>query len=220
MQLAAAIVHEPELLVLDEPFSGLDPVAVDTLADVLTETEKAASGVGVLFSSHQLDLVEHLCHSVAVINRGRLVAAGTVEELTARGPRRLAVEVHGGQPDTWAGGLNGVRVMEAEGPRVHLQLDDEVDPLCWPQPSEPGPWCISPSSADACPRSSVKRWTHEPVTERARPGAPRRRSGDPRAGAGSSWWRTTDPMRTRSSVASPLPSPSLWASGPSCSRRG
>jgi len=126
VQLAAAVVHEPELLVLDEPFSGLDPVAVDTLADVLTE--KAASGVGVLFSSHQLDLVEHLCHSVAVINRGRLVAAGTVDELTARGLRRLAVEVHGGQPDTWAGGLNGVRVTEAEGPRVHLQLDDEVDP--------------------------------------------------------------------------------------------
>jgi hypothetical protein len=49
--------------------------------------------------------VEHLCHSVAVINRGRLVAAGTVDELTARGLRRLAVEVHGGKPDTWAGGL-------------------------------------------------------------------------------------------------------------------
>jgi len=108
VQLAAAIVHEPELLVLDEPFSGLDPVAVDTLADVLTE--KAASGVGVLFSSHQLDLVEHLCHSVAVINRGRLVAAGTVDELTApgaqavggRGPRRAARHL-GRRPERRAG---------------------------------------------------------------------------------------------------------------------
>jgi ABC-2 type transport system ATP-binding protein len=125
VQLAAAVVHEPELLVLDEPFSGLDPVAVDTLAEVLAE--KAASGVGVLFSSHQLDLVEHLCHSVAVINRGRLVAVGTVEDLTTRGPRKLAVEVQGGGGDSWADDLKGIRVTQAEGPRLRLQLDAEVD---------------------------------------------------------------------------------------------
>jgi len=125
VQLAAAVVHEPDLLVLDEPFSGLDPVAVDTLADVLTE--KAAAGVGVLFSSHQLDLVEHLCQSVAVIDRGRLVAAGTVDDLTTRGPRRLTIDVLDGGNRTWADGMTGVRVLESVGPRLHLQLDGEVD---------------------------------------------------------------------------------------------
>ena len=82
VQLAAALVHEPELLILDEPFSGLDPVGVDVLSGVLTEY--AATGVPVVFSSHQLELVERLCEAVAIIKDGRLVASGTVEEL--RGP--------------------------------------------------------------------------------------------------------------------------------------
>ena len=72
-------------LVLDEPLSGLDPVGVDAISAVLVE--EAAAGRGVLFSSHQIDLVEDLCHSVAIIDHGRLVAAGTVEELTARGKK-------------------------------------------------------------------------------------------------------------------------------------
>jgi ABC-2 type transport system ATP-binding protein len=73
-QLAVALVHEPPLLVLDEPFSGLDPVGVDVLSEVLLE--RARAGVGVLFSSHQLELVERLCDTVTIINRGRAVAAG------------------------------------------------------------------------------------------------------------------------------------------------
>jgi ABC-2 type transport system ATP-binding protein len=79
VQLAAALVHEPELLVLDEPFSGLDPVGVDVLSGVLAEY--AATGVPVIFSSHQLDLVERLCEAVAIIKDGRLVASGTVASL-------------------------------------------------------------------------------------------------------------------------------------------
>ena len=74
VQLAAALVHEPELLVLDEPLSGLDPVGVDAISAVLVE--EAAAGRGVLFSSHQIDLVEDLCQSVAIIDHGRLVAHG------------------------------------------------------------------------------------------------------------------------------------------------
>ena len=74
VQLAAALVHEPELLVLDEPFSGLDPVGVDVLSGVLADY--AARGVPVVFSSHQLELVERLCEAVAIIKDGRLVASG------------------------------------------------------------------------------------------------------------------------------------------------
>lgn len=88
VQLAAALVHEPELLVLDEPFSGLDPVGVDVLSGVLLDY--ARTGVPVVFSSHQLDLVERLCEAVAIIKDGRLVASGTVEEL--RGPGQKVVK--------------------------------------------------------------------------------------------------------------------------------
>jgi ABC-2 type transport system ATP-binding protein len=95
VQLAAALVHDPELLVLDEPFSGLDPVGVDVLSGVLSEY--AATGVPVVFSSHQLELVERLCEAVAIVKDGRLVASGRVEELReAGGDRTLRVAVAGG----------------------------------------------------------------------------------------------------------------------------
>ncbi len=77
VQLAAALAHEPELLVLDEPFSGLDPVGVEVLADVLA-TEARERELPVVFSSHQLELVERLCGAVAIIKDGRLVASGGV----------------------------------------------------------------------------------------------------------------------------------------------
>jgi ABC-2 type transport system ATP-binding protein len=105
VQLAAALVHHPTVLVLDEPFSGLDPVGVDALAEVLRE--QADQGVPVVFSSHQLDLVERLCDAVGIIKNGRIEASGTVDELRASRPeRRLRVgtsAVHG-----WADGIAGV----------------------------------------------------------------------------------------------------------------
>ncbi len=81
VQLATALVHDPDLLVLDEPFSGLDPLGVRAMADILAD--RAAGGNAVVFSSHQLDLVEDLCDSVAVINQGRIVLAGRVSQLKA-----------------------------------------------------------------------------------------------------------------------------------------
>jgi ABC-2 type transport system ATP-binding protein len=123
VQLAAALVHNPEVLVLDEPFSGLDPVGVDVLAEVLAD--RAADGIPVIFSSHQLELVERLCEAVAIINRGRLVAAGPVEELRAsRGERRWQVEVADASGD-WASGLDGVTVLEKHDGRVVLAVDGD-----------------------------------------------------------------------------------------------
>jgi ABC-2 type transport system ATP-binding protein len=126
VQLAAAFVHGPELLVLDEPFSGLDPVGIDALSAVLHE--EAKGGRSVLFSSHQLDLVEDMCRSVAIINRGRLVATGTVEELTSAGAPRLLVEVDGDRDGAWVERLAGARVVENDDGRVRLVLTDGVDP--------------------------------------------------------------------------------------------
>jgi ABC-2 type transport system ATP-binding protein len=126
VQLAAALVHEPELLVLDEPLSGLDPVGIDAVGGVLAE--QASAGRGVLFSSHQLDLVEDLCESVAIIDHGRLVANGTVEDLTTRGRQRLVVKVEGDWTADWAKQLSGVTVSRVEAGAARLVLDESVDP--------------------------------------------------------------------------------------------
>ncbi|MBM7811656.1 ABC-2 type transport system ATP-binding protein [Saccharothrix algeriensis] len=124
VQLAAALVHEPDVLVLDEPFSGLDPVAVDVMSTVLRE--KAATGVPVVFSSHQLDLVERLCDRVGIVRSGSLVASGTVDELRAGGAVRLVVDAPGARAG-WADALPGTRVVAAEGTRVVLELAPGAD---------------------------------------------------------------------------------------------
>jgi ABC-2 type transport system ATP-binding protein len=119
VQLAAALVHRPELLVLDEPFAGLDPIVCDLLTEVLRE--QAARGVPVLFSSHQLELVEHICESVAIIDQGRLVACGAVDELRAGGPRMIRAEVRDAAGD-WTAGLAGVKVVERAADGVVMEL--------------------------------------------------------------------------------------------------
>ena len=95
VQLATALVHDPELLVLDEPFCGLDPIGIATMAEVLRERARAGRRRRVL--SHQLDLVEEVCEDVVIISRGRVVAEGEIEELQgpAPGRRHLDVEVAG-----------------------------------------------------------------------------------------------------------------------------
>src|SRR5690606_41704133 len=77
-QIAAALVHDPQVLILDEPFSGLDPLAVDVVAGVLQA--RAAQGASVLFSSHQLDVVERLCDDLVIIAGGTIRAAGSRDE--------------------------------------------------------------------------------------------------------------------------------------------
>ncbi len=126
VQLAAALVHGPDVLILDEPFSGLDPVATDELGVVLDEI--SASNATVVFSSHQLDLVESRCSSVAIIDKGKLVASGSVLDLTTSGRRRLVVELASASSNGWASHIDGVTVSESAGSRVRLVLEDGVDP--------------------------------------------------------------------------------------------
>ena len=125
VQLAAALVHTPELLVLDEPLAGLDPSGIDAIGGVLVE--QARSGCCVLFSSHQLDQVEDLCESVTIIDHGRLVVTGAVDDLETSGQRRLVVRVEGDRDGAWARGLNGVSISELDGGEARLVLDTEVD---------------------------------------------------------------------------------------------
>jgi ABC-2 type transport system ATP-binding protein len=129
VQLAAALVHAPDVLVLDEPFSGLDPVGVDVMSGVLGE--QAARGVPVLFSSHQLELVERLCEAVAIVKDGRLVASGGVDELRERGARArrlVRVELADGGSGGWADGVTGARVVRRLARGALLELDAAGDP--------------------------------------------------------------------------------------------
>jgi ABC-2 type transport system ATP-binding protein len=124
VQLAAALVHNPDLLVLDEPFSGLDPVGVQAMVGVLRE--RVEQGATVVFSSHQLDLVEDICDEVVVISRGKVALAGEVRALKAAGAKTLVVQVAGASDDWLAGtGASGVT---SDGPgRFRMELDG-IDP--------------------------------------------------------------------------------------------
>lgn len=125
VQLGAALVHDPELLVLDEPFSGLDPLGIDTMTSILRE--RAAAGVGVVFSSHQLDLVEDVCEDVVIINRGRIAAAGGIDELRAASTRRhLEVEVVG-NANAWLVGRADLNPVERRGDLARLLVPADID---------------------------------------------------------------------------------------------
>jgi ABC-2 type transport system ATP-binding protein len=125
VQLGAALVHDPELLVLDEPFSGLDPIGIATMTEILRE--RAAAGVGVVFSSHQLDLVEDVCEDVVIIARGRIVAHGAIDDLrAASGRRHLEVEVEGAGA-SWLDGRDGATLVEQKGDLVRLLVPVDAD---------------------------------------------------------------------------------------------
>ena len=125
VQLCAALVHDPEVLVLDEPFSGLDPTAVEVMSGVLRD--KADAGVPVIFSSHQLELVERLCDRIGIIATGRMVAVGSVEELRERAGAAEVLEVFGPGAG-WAADLTGVDVLAVDdGGRTRVRLAPGVD---------------------------------------------------------------------------------------------
>ncbi len=125
VQLAAALVHDPDVLILDEPLAGLDPAGIDAIGAVLVD--QAQRGRCVLFSSHQLDQVEDLCEAVTIIDHGRLVVSGRVDDLATAGARRLVVRVDGDRGAAWARSLAGVAVSELQGGAVRLVLDPSVD---------------------------------------------------------------------------------------------
>ncbi|MBM7518919.1 ABC-2 type transport system ATP-binding protein [Nocardioides nitrophenolicus] len=120
VQIIAALLHQPQALILDEPFSGLDPTAVDSMVDLLRE--ETGRGVPVLFSSHQLDLVERLCDRLVVLRAGEVVAQGEVEELRARGPERLRVVTD--RDAGWIRDVAGLHVLDVDGAEALVELSD------------------------------------------------------------------------------------------------
>jgi ABC-2 type transport system ATP-binding protein len=125
-QLIVALIHDPPVLVLDEPFSGLDPIASHTMANVLRE--RAHEGAAVLFSSHQLDVVEGLCEDVVIINDGKVILSGEVNRIRAESPHRyLDVVFEGPFDHSWTGRLRRARVVDDRSDGARLLIDDRAD---------------------------------------------------------------------------------------------
>lgn len=127
VQLAAAVIHDPDVLILDEPFAGLDPTAVDELTEVIHHQTDA--GRTVIFSSHQLDLVEDICEAIILINDGNVVLDGELNQLkAASGERLLRVAVSEAAPN-WPETLTGATVAASDANETLLRLDPGVAPL-------------------------------------------------------------------------------------------
>jgi ABC-2 type transport system ATP-binding protein len=127
LQLATALVHDPDVIVLDEPFAGLDPVAVASLSQSLRQ--RAREGRTVVFSSHQLDLVQDLCEDITMIDRGRTVLQGEVAALRASsGRRQLRLHVQTASRD-WLLRFPDMTVVSDEADDLRLAIPPGTDPL-------------------------------------------------------------------------------------------
>ena len=127
LQLATSLVHDPEVIVLDEPFSGLDPVAVVSLSETLRQ--RARIGCTVLFSSHQLDLVQDLCEDIAMVDRGRTVLQGSVARLRASsGRRQLRLHVEASNRD-WLRAYPNLTAVSDQADELRLEIPEGIDPL-------------------------------------------------------------------------------------------
>jgi ABC-2 type transport system ATP-binding protein len=123
VQFIGTVIHEPELLILDEPFSGLDPINQDVLEDIVREFH--GKGTTVLFSTHLMDQAERLCERVCLISRSRKVLDADLRELKAMERKGLlAVEFEG--PDGWLQGPE-IAEVERENGVLHLRLHDGAD---------------------------------------------------------------------------------------------
>ncbi|MEA1904164.1 MAG: ATP-binding cassette domain-containing protein [Actinomycetota bacterium] len=120
VQLIAALLHDPDMVILDEPFAGLDPIAAEFMAGVLADL--ADQGKAILFSSHQLDVVEDLCQEVTIMHEGRVVLEGVVDDLRAASKVRY-VEVTG-DDTSWVSGLPDAEIVSQAGGRIRVLLRD------------------------------------------------------------------------------------------------
>jgi ABC-2 type transport system ATP-binding protein len=127
IQFIAAVLHEPQVLLMDEPFTGLDPVNVMLLREAFLELRDR--GRTVVFSTHQMEVAEALCESVAIVDRGRMVVGGPIRDVRrATGRRLVRIAVDGDHRLPWLAGVPGARVIEAGVDRSSVELDPGVEP--------------------------------------------------------------------------------------------
>jgi len=125
VQFIATILHEPELLILDEPFSGLDPVNANVLKDIILEYHRR--GHTIIFSTHQMDTVEMLCDHICLINKGRVILQGTLAGVKQQyGKNGVSLRFTG--DGSYLKTLPGVASFQDNGQELFLRLSDGVDP--------------------------------------------------------------------------------------------
>ena len=125
VQFAAAVIHEPDLIVLDEPFSGLDPVNTRLLKDLILEQRER--GATVVLSTHRMDQVEQMCESICLIHQGRAVLTGGLAEIKASYGKSTVRLDYDGDASSLAG-VSGVREVRDSGRSASLLMEPTADP--------------------------------------------------------------------------------------------
>ncbi|WP_217983415.1 ABC transporter ATP-binding protein [Staphylococcus nepalensis] len=123
IQLLASMLHNPELLILDEPFSGLDPVNVELLKEAVKDLNEG--GTTIIYSSHRMEHVEELCDDVCILNKGALVVSGPINEVKANhGNKSVIVETHHEMPEL--DDISGVMRAERNKREIKAFIEDET----------------------------------------------------------------------------------------------
>jgi ABC-2 type transport system ATP-binding protein len=127
IQFIAAILHDPQVLLMDEPFTGLDPVNVALLKEAFLEMK--GSGKTIIFSTHQMDQVQELCQSIAILDRGRVVVGGSVRDVRRSSGRQVVrLAVAGDSEIAWLADVEGVRVTRQGMDYVEAEVATGHDP--------------------------------------------------------------------------------------------
>jgi len=127
VQFLAAVLHNPDVLLLDEPFTGLDPVNVAMLREALLELRD--QGKTIILSTHQMETVEAMCESVAIVDRGRVVVGGRLRDVKRSTGRRMVIlSVEGDHRLPWLAGVHGARILRPGIERAEIEIDAGVEP--------------------------------------------------------------------------------------------
>ena len=127
IQLICAILHKPPVLLMDEPFTGLDPVNVAMLREAFLELRD--DGRTLIFSTHQMETVEAMCESIAIIDRGRVVVGGPLRAIKrATGRRMVRLSVDGDHRLAWLSSVPGARILRPGIDRTEIELDVGTEP--------------------------------------------------------------------------------------------
>ncbi|HJT59012.1 MAG TPA: ATP-binding cassette domain-containing protein [Ktedonobacteraceae bacterium] len=127
IQFLATILHNPQILIMDEPFSGLDPVNANVLKEAFLEMHR--QGKTIIFSTHQLEQVEELCEDVLIIDKGQTILAGSVREVKRQHGRNVVRLKLDNDPEAaWLDALEGVRVMKRRQDYIEMQIQAHLNP--------------------------------------------------------------------------------------------
>ena len=127
IQFLATILHDPLILIMDEPFSGLDPVNANLLKDALLELHRR--GKTMIFSTHQLEQVEELCEDVLIIDQGRTIIRGSVREVKRQEGRNVARLKLDNDPEApWLDTLEGVQVTKRRQDYIEMHIPSNLNP--------------------------------------------------------------------------------------------